>query len=137
MIRASVTANDVGLADAIATILAEKLVADVLQQSYRPPSHVYAAVRHPGSIVIDVDEGLAVNELLIMRANFRADDPMLLIKLSLKSRNISVFRSYTLVDRPLGQLPSLVREFFQTIPGAGASPPTTAQKSVHSRGSAR
>jgi hypothetical protein len=134
MIRASVTAIDVKLADTIATILVERLCPDVLQQSYQPPSHLYAAVRDPRSIVIDIDEGLTIGELLIMPANFRVDDQLLLISVSLKSQNIRVFRSYTLIERKAHQVIPLVHEFFRIFPGSGARASNAAQDSAHAPG---
>lgn len=120
MLRVSVTANDSVLADAIASILTEKLCLDVLQQIYRHPNQVYSSVRNPHSIVVDVDEGQTINNLWIMSADFRIDDPLLLIKISLKSQNIRIFKSYSLMGQQTQQLVSLVRDFFDAVPVHGA-----------------
>jgi hypothetical protein len=112
-----VTANNSVLADAVASILAEKLCPDVLQQVYRQPNQVYSSVRNPHSIVVDVDEGQTVHELMIMSANFRIDDPLLLIKISLKIYNIRIFKSCSLIGRQTQQVVQLVRDFLYTLPG--------------------
>ena len=111
MIRAIVTADNSFLVDSVASVLAQELSLDVLQLTYRQPQHVYQAVRDQRSVVIDVDEGQAVDELLIMPASFRIEDPLLLIRIALPRQCIHIFRSYALVNRQTEVVVKMVKDF--------------------------
>ena len=114
MIRIMVMANDSLLVDVIGSILAVEIGPDVLQLTYRLPRHIQKMIRHPRSMVIMIDEGGLENEQFKMPDSFRPDRPVLLIKASLKTMNIDIYKSYELTR--LGSEPfiELVREFIRT-----------------------
>jgi hypothetical protein len=114
MIRAMVLALNPFIVDSVANILAGELCLDVLQLTYRQPQHVYEAVADHRSVVIDVDEGQAVDELIVMPAvpaGVRIGDPLLLIRIALPSQGIRVFRSYPLANPQADLVIQLVRGF--------------------------
>jgi len=106
MIRVLVMANDSLLADAIASTLAEEIDLDVIRVTRR---ELGKGDRH--SVVILVDEGESETESIRAIDLFRDEITLLVIKLSLKSRNIYVFESYQLNNPRIERVISLVREF--------------------------
>jgi hypothetical protein len=114
MIRAMVLAINPFIVDSVANILAGELCLDVLQLTYRQPQHVYETVRDHHSVVVDVDEGQAVDELIVMPAvpaSLRIDDPLLLIRIALPSQGVRVFRSYPLANPQADVVIKLVKDF--------------------------
>ena len=106
MIRVLVMANDSLLADAIASFLAEEINLDVVQVTRRE-----LGKGQPHSVVIIVDEGESENESITGTDLFRDDITLLVIKLSLKSRNIFVYESYQLNNPGIERVINLVRDF--------------------------
>ncbi|HEU0294602.1 MAG TPA: hypothetical protein VFR47_17815 [Anaerolineales bacterium] len=114
MIRAMVLAINPFIVDSVANILAGELCLDVLQLTYRQPQHVYEAIHDHRSVVIDVDEGQAVDELMVMPAvpaSFWIDDPLLLIRIAVPSQGVRVFRSYPLANPHTDVVVKLVKGF--------------------------
>jgi len=106
MMRVLVMANDSLLADAIASTLAEEIDLDVVRVTRR---ELGKGDRH--SVVILVDEGEAETESINTTDLFRNEITLLVIKLSLESRNIHVFESYQLNKPGIERVISLVRDF--------------------------
>jgi hypothetical protein len=115
MIRVSVMANDSILVDKIAAILAREIRLDVLQLTYRQPRNIYEAIRDHRSVVILIDEGDSDIESISVSDPKRVDCPLLVIKISLKSRNIHIFESYRLGRPGIEQVVRLVRDFCRTL----------------------
>jgi hypothetical protein len=109
MIRVLVMANHSLLADSIASILAEEINLDVVRVTHRT---LGKGDRY--SVVIIVDEGESETELRKVTDLFRDDITMLVIKLSLKSRNIFVYESYQLNNPGMERVIDLVRDFGKT-----------------------
>jgi hypothetical protein len=105
MIRVLVMANDSLLADAIASTLAEEINLDVVRVTRR---ELGKGDRH--SVVIVVDEGDSESEFIKATDLFRDQITLLVIKLSLKSRNIHVFESYQLNNPRIDRVLDLVRD---------------------------
>jgi hypothetical protein len=99
-------ANDSLMADAIASTLAEEIDLDVVRVTRR---ELGKGDRH--SVVIVVDEGEVEDESIKAINLFRDEITLLLIKLSLKSRNIHVFESYQLNNPEMERVIDLVRDF--------------------------
>jgi hypothetical protein len=109
MIRVLVMANDSLLADSIASTLAEEIDLDVVRMTRQG---LGKGDRY--SVVIVVDEGELEEEALRVSDLLREDVTLLLIKLSLQSRNIYVYESYQLNDPGIDRVINLVREFGRT-----------------------
>lgn len=108
MIRVLVLANDSLLADALASMLAAEINLDVIRLTHRE----LGKVDHH-SVVIVVDDGQPGNESIKVADLFRDRSTLLVIMISLKSRNIYVYESYQLVNPELEQVIHIVREFSQ------------------------
>jgi hypothetical protein len=106
MIRVLVMANDSLLADAIASTLAEEIDLDVVRITRR---ELGKGDRH--SVVIIVDEGASDIESIRATDLLRDEVTLLVIKFSLKSRNIQVFESYQLNNPKIERVIGLVRDF--------------------------
>jgi hypothetical protein len=106
MIRVLVMANDSLLADAIASMLAKEIDLDVTRVTRR---ELGKGERY--SVVIFVDEGEPEDESIKLMDLFRDDITLLLIRLSLKSRNIYVYESYQLNNPGIERVIDLVRQF--------------------------
>jgi len=119
MIRAMVMANNSILVDTVASILAQEIGLDVLQLTYREPRSKYAAIRDHRSIVIQIDDGDVENESFAVMDPVRNDVPLLVLKISLKSRNIHIITSCQLVHPETEQVADLVRDFRRTYLGRG------------------
>ena len=109
MIRVLVMANDSLLADSIASTLAAEIDLDVVRLTRR---ELGTGDRY--SVVIIVDEEEAEHETIKVSDLFRANVTLLLIKLSLKSRNIFVYESYQLNNPGIERVTELVRNFGKT-----------------------
>jgi hypothetical protein len=109
MIRVLVMANDSLLADAIAATLAEEIDLDVVRLTRR---ELGKGDRH--SVVIILDEEGTESDNITVSDLFRKDITLLLIKLSLKSRNIYVYESYQLSNPGIERVIDLVRDFGRT-----------------------
>jgi len=106
MIRVLVMANDSVLADSIASILSEEIDLDIVRLTRR---ELGKGDRY--SVVIIVDEGESENETIKVTDLFREEISLLVIKLSLKSRNIFVYESYQLNNPRIERVVNLVRDF--------------------------
>jgi len=106
MIRVLVMANDSVLADVIASILAREIDLDKFRLTHRTlgKGNRYSAV-------IVVDEGEIENEVINIADFFRDDIAVLVLKLSLKSREIFVYESYQLNNPKMERIVELVRQF--------------------------
>jgi hypothetical protein len=109
MIRVIVMANDSLLADSIASSLAEEIDLDVVRLTRR---ELGKGDRH--SVVIIVDEGESESEPINVNDLLRDDITLLVIKLSLQSRNIFVYESYQLINPSVERVIDLVRDFGKT-----------------------
>ena len=106
MIRVLVMANESILADAIASILAKEIDLDVVRVTRRElgkGGHY--------SVVIIVDEEETEGESIKLKDIIREGVTLILIKVSLKSRDIYVFESYQLINPEMNQVVNLIREF--------------------------
>lgn len=114
MIRVLVMAKDSFLVQAIASILAEEIGPHVLRLTYLEPRTTYEVIRDPRSVLIDVDEGQSRNETVTVPDRIREDSPLLMIMISLKSRNLHIFESYQLANPGMEYVVNLVRDFSRT-----------------------
>lgn len=114
MIRVVVMAKDSFLVKAIASILAAEIGPNVLQLTYLEPHNTYEVIRDPRSIFINVDEGQSRNETVTVPDQIRKDIPLLVIMISLKSRNLHIFESYQLANPGMEYVVNLVSEFSRT-----------------------
>jgi len=106
MIRVVVMANDSLLADSIASTLAEEIDLDVVRLTLRELQH---GDRH--SVVILVEEEESKSESIRFTDLFRDDLTLLLIRVSLESRDIFVYESYQLNNPAVERVIDLVRDF--------------------------
>lgn len=106
MIHVSVTANDSLLADAIAAILSDEINLDVnrLTRYELGKGNRY-------SVVIVVDEEESERESIKVTDLFRDDITLLVILISLKSRDIYIYESYQLKNPKIERIINLVRDF--------------------------
>lgn len=114
MIRVLVMANNSLLVDAIASILAVEIGPDVLQLRYRLPRNIYETLRDPRSVLVVVDEGESESDSIKVPESFRNESPLLMIKASLKTMNIELFKGYQLPGPGIEQVIELVRDFIRT-----------------------
>ena len=93
-----VMANDAPLVDVIGSILVVEMEKhpDVLQLTYQLPRSLYGTVIDPRSLFIVIDEGELENKPIKVPGSFRYNHPLLLIKTSLKTRNIDTYECYQL-----------------------------------------
>ena len=106
MIRVLVMANDSVLVAGITTTLAQEIDLDVVRVSSR---ELGKGDRY--SVVIIVDEGESEGDAIKVSDLFREDVSLLLIKLSLKSRDVYVYESYQLNNPGFDRVIKLVRDF--------------------------
>ena len=106
MIRVVVMANDSLLADGIAGLLALEIDLDVVRLTR---GKLGKGDRY--SVVIIVDENDADSEAVNIADFIREDVTLLLIKMSLESRNIFIYESYQLNNPTAERVMELVREF--------------------------
>jgi hypothetical protein len=106
MIHLSVVANDPVLADAIASVLAEEVSLDEVWLTHR---ELGKGDHH--SVVIIVDEGEPENESSKVADLFWNRTTLLMIMISLKSRNLYMYDCYRLVTPELDRVIHIVREF--------------------------
>jgi hypothetical protein len=109
MIRILVLANDSLLGDMIVSMLSHEIDIDVVRMKYR---ELGQGDRY--SVVIFIDEGESESESIKVTDLLREDLTLLLIKLSLKSRNIFVYESYQLNNPRIARVIDLVRDFGET-----------------------
>jgi hypothetical protein len=119
-------ANESVLGDYIAATLSQEIDLDVVRLTQRdlPNGGRY-------SVVIMVDEGDNDESFRLHEIN-REDMSLLVIKVSLKSKNIYVFESYQLINPHVEQLVHLVREFSRKNLKAGEDEETSSQKKMNS-----
>jgi len=106
MIRVLVMANNSLLADSIVSTLLEEIDLDVVWVTRR---ELGKGDRY--SVVIVVDEEESESESIKVTDLVREDITLLVIKLSLKSRNIFVYESYQLHNPRVERVIELVRDF--------------------------
>ena len=106
MIRVVVMANDSLLADGIAGLLASETDLDVVRLT-----HGKLGKGERYSVVIVVDENDPDNEAVSVADFIREDVTLLLIKMSLESRNIFIYECYQLNNPTVERVMELVREF--------------------------
>ena len=106
MIRVLVMANDSLVADGIASLLAHEIDLDVIRLTRRP-----LGKGDRQSVVIIVDEDDSSTEPVNLTDLLREDITVLLIKLSLESRNIFVYECYELNSPTVERVMDLVRDF--------------------------
>jgi hypothetical protein len=106
MIHVLVMANDSVLAAGIVSMLAEEIDLDVVRLTR---SELGKGDRY--SVVIIVDEGEAEAQSIPFHDLFRENVTMLVIWLSLESRNIYVYESYQLNNPGIDRVIDLVRDF--------------------------
>lgn len=106
MIRVLVLANDTLLTDIIASTLSEEIDLDVVRMTRH---ELGKGDRY--SVVILVDEGESDNESLRVIDLFRDEVTLLVIKVSLKSRDIFVYESYQINNPSIERVIDLIRDF--------------------------
>jgi hypothetical protein len=109
MIRVLVMANDSLLADGIASLLAAETDLDVVRLTR---GKLGKGERY--SVVIIVDENDPDSEAINVADFIREDVTLLLIKMSLESRNIFVYESYQLNNPTIERVMEIVRDFGRT-----------------------
>lgn len=114
MMRVSVMANDSDLVDLIAAILAREIRLDLLQLSYGLPRSIYRIIRDHRSVVILIDEEDYDSELIFENDPFFFDNPLLVVKICLKSRNIYIFETYQLGKFGMDQMVEQIRDLNKT-----------------------
>ena len=106
MIRVLVMANDSLIGDAIASTLADEIDLDVVRITQRELGR-----GDRQSVVIIADEGDPESVATKITDLFRNNRTLLLITLSLESRNIYVHESYQLNNPGIERVIDLVRDF--------------------------
>ena len=98
MIRVMVMANDALLVDVIGSILVVEMEKhpDVLQLTYQLPRDMDGTFIDPRSLLVVIDEGEFENKPIRVPGSFRYNNPLLLIKTYLKTRNIDTYECYQL-----------------------------------------
>jgi len=105
MISVLVMANDSLLADAIVSMLAEEIDLDVIRLTHRE----LGSGDHQ-SVVIVVDEGKPEDESIKVADLFRDRSTLLVIMISLKSRDTYIYESYQLANPRMERVIQIVRE---------------------------
>ncbi|HEU0294600.1 MAG TPA: hypothetical protein VFR47_17805, partial [Anaerolineales bacterium] len=93
MIRVLILANDSLLVHFIEWSLSQEADLAVFRGTRDEPG-----TRRDYSVVIVVDDGLAEDELIRLWDFIRDDNSLLLIRVSLTNRNVSVYQNYRLVN---------------------------------------
>ena len=106
MLNVLVLANDSLLADIIVSILSKEIDLDVVRMTRQ---ELGQGNRY--SVVILVDEEESESEPFKFTDLFRDDLTLLLIRVSLKSRNIYVYESYQINNPSMERVVDLVRDF--------------------------
>ena len=106
MIRTLLMANDSLLADSLVSILARDTDIDIVRLT---PHELRKG--DPYSVVIIIDDGEYENEFYKAADLFGNHDTLLVIIISLKSRNVYVYECYQLVNPEMERLIYIVREF--------------------------
>ena len=108
MIHVLVLANDSVLADIIVSTLSKEIEIDVARMRYQELKR-----GDQYSVVILVDEEEPESEPFWFNDLFRDGITLLLIRVSLKSRNIFVYESYQINNPSMERVVELVRDFSQ------------------------
>lgn len=111
MIRTLLIANDSLLADSLVSILAGDTDMDVVRLT---PHELRKG--DPYSVVIIIDDGEYENESHKAADLFLNHNTLLVIIISLNSRNISVYERYQLVNPEMERVIHIVREFGRMNP---------------------
>lgn len=114
MKRVFIMANDALLVDVVASVLTVEIGPDVLQLAYRLPRNIYSSVRDARSVLIIVDEGESDNDSIEVPQSFRHEGPLLMIKASLKTMNLDIFKGYRLARPGIEEVMELVEDFIRT-----------------------
>jgi hypothetical protein len=108
MIQVLVLANDSLLADTIVSTLSKEIDIDVVRTTSQ---ELKRGDRYSAVILIDEEE--SESEPFWFTDLFRNDITLLLIRVSLKSRNIFVYESYQINNPTIERVVDLVRDFSQ------------------------
>jgi hypothetical protein len=108
MLHVLVLANDSVLADSIVSTLSKEIDIDVVRTTYQELKR-----GDQYSVVILVDEEEPESEPFWFNDLFRDGITLLLIRVSLKSRNIFVYESYQINNPGMERVVELVRDFSQ------------------------
>jgi Cu2+-containing amine oxidase len=106
MISVLVLANESLFADAIVAVLSQEIDLDVVRMSHRElgkGGHY--------SVIIVVDEEEIEGESIRLKDLIREEITLIVIKVSLESKNIYVFESYQLLNPQMDQVLNMIREF--------------------------
>ena len=106
MIRVLMMANDSILAEGIGSLLAQEIDLDVVRLTRRELDN---GDHH--SVLILIDEGQPGNEAMNVLELFRDRPNLLVIMLSLESRNIYIYESHQLDNPEIEQVIHIIREF--------------------------
>ena len=109
MIHVLVMANDSVLADIIVSTLSKEIDLEVVRMTYQ---EVKRGDQY--SVVILVDEDESASEPFRFIELFQDGIPLLLIKVSVKSRNIFVYENYQINNPSMEQVVKLVGNFGRT-----------------------
>lgn len=109
MIHVLVMANDSVLADIIVSTLSKEIDLEVVRMTYQ---EVKRGDQY--SVVILVDEDESASEPFRFIDLFQDGIPLLLIKVSVKSRNIFVYENYQINNPSMEQVVKLVSNFGRT-----------------------
>jgi len=106
MIRVLVMANESLLANFIVSSLSQQPDLDVFRVTRDE-----VGARRDYSIVIVIDEEMDETETIKLKEIIRGERALLLVRVSLKSRNVYVDESYQLVNPGIARMVDLLREF--------------------------
>lgn len=106
MIRVLMMANDSLLADGIGSLLAQDIDLDVVQVN-----HQELVKGDDQSVLIVIDEGQPENESINVADLIRDRPNLIVIMLSLESRNIYIYESYQLDNPDMEQVVHIIKEF--------------------------
>jgi hypothetical protein len=106
MTRVLMIANDSLLADGMESLLAQEIDLDIVQVTYQE-----LVKGDDQSVLIVIDEGPSGSESINVADLFRDRPNLIVIMLSLESRNIYIFESYQLDNPEVDQVIHVIREF--------------------------
>ena len=129
MINVLVLANESLFADAIVAVLSQEINLDVVRTS-----RLELGRGGHYSVIIIVDEEAIEGESLKLKDLIREDVTLILIKVSLESRNIYVFESYQLLNPEMNQVLNLLREFSRKYLKDQSDEDTGSQKKMNEAG---
>lgn len=126
MISVLVLANESLFADAIVAVLSQEIDLDVVRKTH----HELGKGGHY-SVVILIEEEEIESESLRLKDLIRENVTLILIKVSLESRNVHVFESYQLLNPEMDQVLNLLKTFSRRYLKNQSDEDTGSQKKMN------